>query len=93
MVEEKVQVRCPCKKVHNKKRSDAIVIEEHCSALLGFVDVKNDTSIVFKCRDCKRLVYAEVENGTVFLTKLQDRFKVPVNKYGRVVVNVSQTSA
>jgi len=94
MVDEKIQVRCPHRKLHNKKRSDVLISDNHCSALLGFLDPEGSGEHVFKCRDCKRLTTATIKNGSVYLEKMRERQHVPIAELGKVIVlNVSSTTA
>lgn len=83
---EKVRLRCPHKKMHNKVRNSLVVSDDHCSAVLGFIDQSQDGSVDFKCRDCKRITTATTKDGTTFLHKHEDRYKVPVNELGKVVI-------
>ena len=57
------KVKCPGKRSHKRRVGQALTEELNCGMLLGFIENNDatETSNVYYCRNCKRLVKAHIE--------------------------------
>ena len=76
------KVKCPGKRNHHKRAGNDLIIEQNCGMLLGFIENSDETntSNVYYCRNCKRLVKAHIKmrEETVSLTLLPKGTKLDV---------------
>jgi hypothetical protein len=59
------KVKCPGKRSHKRRVGQSLTEELNCGMLLGFIENSDETntSNVYYCRNCKRLVKAQVKKG------------------------------
>ena len=59
------KVKCPSKRVHKRRVGDSLTEERNCGMQLGFISNSENinTTNVYYCRNCKRLVKAQVKTG------------------------------
>ena len=76
------KVKCPGKRNHHKRAGNDLIIEQNCGMLLGFVEnsIDAETSNVYSCRNCKRLVKAHIKKReeVISLTLLPKGTKLDV---------------
>jgi hypothetical protein len=58
-------VKCIGDRKHKKREGESLIEEKNCDMLLGFIENNSNTNTtnVYYCRNCKRLVKAQVEKG------------------------------
>jgi len=59
------KVKCIGKRPHKKREGTDLIREQNCDMLLGFIEnnATTNTTNVYYCKNCKRLVKAQVEIG------------------------------
>ena len=59
------KIKCPGERIHKRRVGQALTEEKNCGMTLGFIrlDEKTNVENVIYCRNCKRLVKAQVEVG------------------------------
>jgi hypothetical protein len=60
------KIKCPGRRSHHKRNGTQLIVEQNCDMLLGFIEDNDntDTTNVYYCRNCKRLVKAHIKKDT-----------------------------
>ena len=83
------EIRCPCRKRHNKRKHGMLVVDETCNALLPFIKPVDGSDIVIRCKDCKNLLTITCKNDLIYIKQEDKNMKVKT-EVGRVVVECSE---
>jgi len=64
------KIKCPGTRIHKRRVGQDLTEEKNCGMSLGFIKLDKNTNVenVIYCRNCKRLVKAQVEVGNEIIS-------------------------